>query len=117
MNEFDELLKKIALATFLDKHRNITPGLIEYKIDTQGVVAAHTEGRAIELDFLTAIIIRDRIKKVAKDLGEKYIDTYFDLMKEIIPIIDKFEDKIIEPDKSDIDSIKKFNDLFKDLGL
>ena len=38
-------------------------------------------------------------------------------MKEIIPIIDKFEDKIIEPDKSDIDSIKKFNDLFKDLGL
>ena len=117
MNEFDELLKKIALATFLDKLRNITPGLIEYKIDTQGVVAAHTEGRAFELDFLTAIIIRDRIKKVAKDLGEKYIDTYFDLMKEIIPIIDKFEDKIIEPDKSDIDSIKKFNDLFKDLGL
>ena len=117
MNEFDELLKKIALATFLDKLRNITPGLIEYKIDTQGVVAAHTEGRAIELDFLIAIIIRDRIKKVAKDLDEKYIDTYFDLMKEIIPIIDKFEDKIIEPDKSDIDSIKKFNDLFKDLGL
>lgn len=117
MSEFDELLKKIALATFFDKLRNITPGLIEYKIDTQGVVEAHTEGRAIELDFLTAIIIRDRIKKVAKDLGEKYIDTYFDLMKEIIPLIDKFEEKIIDPDKSDIDSIKKFNDLFKDLGL
>jgi hypothetical protein len=117
MSEFDELLKKIALATFFDKLSNITPGLIEYKIDTQGVVEAHTEGRSIELDFLTAIIIRDRIKKVAKDLGEKYIDTYFDLMKEIIPLIDKFEEKIIEPDKSDIDSIKKFNDLFKDLGL
>lgn len=117
MSEFDELLKKIALATFFDKLRNITPGLIEYKIDTQRVVEAHTEGRSIELDFLTAIIIRDRIKKVAKDLGEKYIDTYFDLMKEIIPLIDKFEEKIIEPDKSDIDSIKKFNDLFKDLGL
>lgn len=117
MSEFDELLKKIALATFFDKLRNITPGLIEYKIDTQGVVEAHTEGRAIELDFLTAIIVRDRIKKVAKDLGDNYIDTYFDLMKEIIPLIDKFEEKIIEPDKSDIDSIKKFNDLFKDLGL
>ena len=117
MSEFDELLKKIALATFFDKLRNITPGLIEYKIDTKGVVEAHTEGRSIELDFLTAIIIRDRIKKVAKDLGEKYIDTYFDLMKEIIPLIDKFEEKIIEPDKSDIDSINKFNDLFKDLGL
>lgn len=38
-------------------------------------------------------------------------------MKEIIPLIDKFEEKIIEPDKSDIDAIKKFNDLFKDLGL
>lgn len=117
MSEFDEFLKKITLATFFDKLRNITPGLIEYKIDTQGVVATHTEGRAIELDFLTAIIVRDRIKKVAKDLGEKSIDTYFDLMKEIIPLIDKFEDKIIEPDKSDIDSIKKFNDLFKDLDL
>lgn len=38
-------------------------------------------------------------------------------MKEIIPLIDKFEEKINEPDKSDIDSINKFNDLFKDLGL
>lgn len=117
MSELDELFKKIAIAAFVDKLRNITPGLIEYKIDTQGVVEAHTKGRSIELDFLTAIIIRDRIKKVAKDLGEKYIDTYFDLMKEIIPLIDKFEEKIIEADKSDIDSIKKFNDLFKDLGL
>lgn len=117
MSELDELFKKIALAAFFDKLRKIMPGLIEYKIDAEGVVEAHTEGRAVELDFLTAIILRDRIKKVAKDLGEKYIDTYFDLMKEIIPLIDKFEEKIIDPDKSDIDSIKKFNDLFKDLGL
>lgn len=117
MSELDEFLKKITLAAFFDKLRNITPGLIEYKIDAEGVVEAHTEGRSVELDFLTAIIVRDRIKKVAKDLGENYIDTYFDLMKEIIPLIDKYEEKINEPVKSDIDSIKKFNDLFKDLGL
>lgn len=118
MNISDELMKHLTLAMFFKKLTEMpTSALIEYKIDDKGTVSAHTEGRAVELDFLTAIIVRNRIKRVDKDLGEKYIDAYFDLMKELIPLIDKFEEEINEPDKSDIDSIKKFNDLFKDLGL
>jgi Mg2+ and Co2+ transporter CorA len=118
MNSFDELMKHLTFAMFFKKlTEKPTPALIEYKINDKGTVSAHTEGREVELDFLTAIILRDRIEKVAKDLGDKYVDSFFDLMKEIIPLIDKFEEKIIDPDKSDIDSIKKFNDLFKGLGL
>lgn len=122
MNRFDELMKHLSLAMFFKKLTEMpTPALIEYKIDDKGTVSAHTEGREIELDFLTAIILRDRIKKVAKDLGDKYVDTFFDLMKEIIPIVDECEEKLEDSDEQknnrNKESIKKFNDMFKDLGL
>lgn len=122
MNISDELMKHLTLALFFKKLTEMpTPALIEYKIDDKGMVSAHTEGREVELDFLTAIILRDRIKKVAKDLGDKYIDTFFDLMKEIITRVDECEEKLEDSDEQknnrDKESIKKFNDMFKDLGL
>lgn len=122
MNRFDELMKHLSLAIFFNKlTEKPTPALIEYKINDKGTVSAHSEGREVELDFLTAIILRDRIKKVAKDLGDKYVDTFFDLMKEIIPMVDECEEKLEDSDEQknnrDKESIKKFNDMFKDLGL
>jgi hypothetical protein len=122
MNSFDELMKHLTLAMFFNKlTEKPTPALIEIKINDKGMVSTHTEGREVELDFLTAIILRDRIKKVAKDLGDKYVDTFFDLMKEIIPMIDGCEEKLEDSDEQknnrDKESIKKFNDMFKDLGL
>ena len=122
MNRFDELMKHLTLAMFFKKlTEKPTPALIEIKMNDKGMVSAHTEGREAELDFLTAIILRDRIKKVAKDLGDKYVDTFFDLMKEIIPMINECEEKLEESDEQknnrDKESIKKFNEMFKDLGL
>lgn len=122
MNSFDELMKHVTLAMFFKKLTEMpTPSLIEYKIDDKGVVSAHTEGREVELDFLTAIILRDRIKKVAKNLGDKYVDTFFDLMKEIMHSVDECEEKLEDSDEQknnrDKELIKKFNDMFKDLGL
>lgn len=122
MDRFDELMKQLTLAMFFKKFsEEPTPALIEYKIDDKGTVSAHTEGREVELDFLTAIILRDRIKKVTKGLGDKYVDTFFDLMKELIPIVDECYDKSEDSDEQknnrDKESIKKFNDMFKDLGF
>lgn len=122
MNISDELMKHLTLAMFFKKLTEMpTPALIEYKIDDKGMVSAHTEGREVELDFLTAIILRDRIKKVAKDLGDKYVDTFFDFMKEIITRVDECEEKLEDSDEQknnrDKELIKKFNDMFKDLGL
>ena len=121
-NKFDELMKHLTLAAFFKKLTETpTPALIEYKIDDKGMVSAHSEGRAVELVFLIAVILRDRIKKIAEDLGDKYVDSYFDLMKEIIPMVDECEERLEESDEQknnrDKESIKKFNDIFKDLGL
>lgn len=122
MNISDELMKHLTLAMFFKKLTEMpTPALIEYKIDDKGMVSAHTEGREAELEFLTAIILRDRIKKVAKYLDDKYVDTFFDLMKEIITRVDECEEKLEDSDEQknnrDKESIKRFNDMFKDLGL
>lgn len=122
MNSFDELMKHLTLAMFFQKlNERPTPALIEYKINDKGTVSAHTEGREVELVFLTAIILRDRIKKVAKDFGDKYVDDFFYLMKEIILMVDECEEKLEDSDEQknnrDKESIKKFNDMFKDLGL
>lgn len=122
MNSFDELMKHVILTMFFKKLTEMpSPSLIEYKIDDKGMVSAHTEGREVELDFLTAIILRDRIKKVDKNLGDKYVDTFFNLMKEIMHSVDECEEKLEDSDEQknnrDKESIKKFNDMFKDLGL
>lgn len=122
MNSFDELMKHLTLAKFFEKlTEKPTPALIEIKINDKGIVSAHTEGREVELVFLTAIMLRHRIKKVAKDLGDKHVDTFFDLMKEIIPMINECEKELEESDEQknnrDKESIKKFNEMFKDLGF
>lgn len=115
-----ELITSELLDAFFEQLTNIKPAKIEYSVDEHGEVKGYIKGRNAELLLLVATIISDRIKKITEDI-EGFSDIYLKLLKEIIRVLQDysitFEKSNEQNKKNDENSLKKFNDIFKDLDL
>lgn len=118
MDSFEEFMKSLIIASFFKKLLSIKPAKLEYSINKDGEVCAKGEGRPIERQLLTAVIIRDQVKKIFGSIDA--LDIYFDIMKKIIPELDKAEiviDSHSSKEERDDFDVDIFKDMFKDLGL
>ena len=115
-----ELVKKELLEALFEQLTGVRPAKIEYCVDEYGRIKGYVQGRNAEVLLLVATIVCDRIKKITEDI-DGFSDTYLKFLKEIICIIQDYSitfDKTNEQNKkNNEDSLKKFNDIFKDLDL
>lgn len=87
------------------------PASIHYDLDKEGNVSAHISGRASDVLTLSALIVRDILKKYTNYT----IDEYCKDLKKAVSIIGK-GDELKDCNNSD-EYIEKFNEMFKDLGF
>lgn len=108
-NEFRDFFVRDKMLKALE---NSMPASISYKIDKEGNVEGHMNGRHFEIDLLTAYLIFDRMKTLNVDF-----DTYSQLIKQFVKLLEAVRSDEGNSDKDNINSIKNFNMIFKDLGL
>lgn len=117
---FDDFMEKILTDEMLMRLCTFSPAKINIEMDDKGNVSNSVRGNHFSLKFLVAILIRDLAKKTDSD-----IDKYFDELKEYLKLCDKLDE--VDKDKAnefstaikekDIESLRRFNEMFKDLGL
>ena len=117
---FDDFMEKILTDEMLMRLCTFSPAKINIEMDDKGNVSNRVRGNYFSLKFLVAMLIRDLVKKTDSD-----IDKYFDELKEYLKVCDKLDE--IDKDKTDafstaikekdIESLRRFNEMFKDLGL
>ena len=117
---FDDFMEKILTDEMLMRLCTFSPAKINIEMDDKGNVSNSVRGNHFSLKFLVAILIRDLAKKTDSD-----IDKYFDELKEYLKLCDKLDE--VDKDKAnefstaikekDIASLRRFNEMFKDLGL
>lgn len=117
---FDDFMEKILTDEMLMRLCTFSPAKINIEMDDKGNVSNSVRGNHFSLKFLVAILIRDLAKKTDSD-----IDEYFDQLKEYLKVCDKLDE--VDKDKAnefstaikekDIESLRRFNEMFKDLGL
>lgn len=117
---FDDFMEKILTDEMLMRLCTFSPAKINIEMDDKGNVSNSVRGNHFSLKSLVAILIRDLAKKTDSD-----IDKYFDELKEYLKLCDKLDE--VDKDKADafstaikekdIESLRRFNEMFKDLGL